>query len=303
MAETSHIWLDGKFVRSQDATVNILTHSLQYGSGIFEGIRCYDTKKGPAIFRLEDHMKRFLLSAKIYGMPIKFTQKQLEDAVCDTIEKNNLKSAYIRPFGYYNSEGIGFSTKGKTTSVAIAALPFGRLFGGSKGLRCKVSSWQRINSSTLPAGAKASGNYLNSIIASKDAQDSGYDEAILLTNFGRTVAEGPGENIFVVQEGVLVTPSKSSDILLGITRDTIIKLAGELGIDVVERDVRREELYTSDEVFFSGTAAEIQPIISVDSRQVGDGKPGPITLNLSRKYYELVKGEGKSFSQWLRLVK
>lgn len=303
MAGNSYTWLDGKFVKSEDAKVNVLTHSLQYGSGIFEGIRCYETKKGPAIFRLGDHVKRFFDSAKIYGMPLNFTQRQLEDAICGTITKNKLRSAYIRPFAFYNSVGIGFSTKGKTTSVAIVALPFGNLFGEKhSGLRCKVSSWQRINSSILPAGAKASGNYLNSIIASRDAQDSGYDEAILLTGFGRTVAEGPGENIFVVQDGALVTPPKSSDILLGITRDTVIRLAQRAGLTVHEREIRREELYTSDEVFFTGTAAEITPIISVDSRPVGSGKPGPVTLILSEKYTQLVKGEGKEFSDWLRVV-
>lgn len=303
MVNTSYVWIDDKFVKSDDAKVNILTHSLQYGSGIFEGIRCYETKNGPAIFRLHDHIKRFFNSAKIYGMPLNFTPKQIEEAAYETVAKNKLRSAYIRPFAFYNDTNIGFSTKGKATSVAVAAVHFGNLFDSPNGLRCKVSSWQRINSSILPAGAKASGNYLNSIMASKEAQDSGYDEAILLTNSGRTVAEGPGENIFVVQDCELVTPPRSSDILLGITRDTIIKLAERLGISVCERDIRREELYTSDEVFFAGTAAQIQPIISVDSRRVGIGKPGPITLTLSNEYLQLVKGEKKEFSGWLRLVK
>lgn len=302
MTNTSYVWFDGKFVKSEDAKVSILTHSLQYGSGIFEGIRCYETKKGPAIFRLHDHITRFFNSAKIYGMPLNFTPKQIEEAACGVVAKNKLKSAYIRPFGFYNTTGIGFDTRGKTTSVAVAAVSFGNLFNNSGGLSCKVSSWQRINSSILPAGAKASGNYLNSIIASKEAHDSGYDEAILLTNSGKTVAEGPGENIFVVQDGVLITPPKSSDILLGITRDTLIKIAYRLGISVQERDIRREELYTSDEVFFSGTAAEIQPITSVDSRRVGAGKPGPVTLTMSKEYFQLVKGEKKEFSEWLRLV-
>ena len=208
MVNTSYVWIDDKFVKSDDAKVNILTHSLQYGSGIFEGIRCYETKNGPAIFRLHDHIKRFFNSAKIYGMPLNFTPKQIEEAAYETVAKNKLRSAYIRPFAFYNDTNIGFSTKGKATSVAVAAVHFGNLFDSPNGLRCKVSSWQRINSSILPAGAKASGNYLNSIMASKEAQDSGYDEAILLTNSGRTVAEGPGENIFVVQDCGARNPSK-----------------------------------------------------------------------------------------------
>ena len=303
MSDTSYIWLDGKIAKREETKVDILTHSLQYGSGIFEGIRCYETPKGPAIFRLHDHVKRFFNTAKIYDMQLNVTPKQIEEAACDIVSKNKLKNAYIRPFAFYNSVGIGFNTKGKTTSVAVAAVPFGNLFGERKdGLRCKISSWHRINSESLPAGAKGSTNYVNSILASKDAQSSGYDEAILLSNSGKTVAEGPGENIFVVQDGVLITPPKSADILLGMTRDTIIKLAVRSGITVQERELRREELYTSDEAFFSGTAAEIQPIISVDSRQIGNAKPGPLTLSISKKYFELVKGENKELSSWLTIV-
>lgn len=303
MPAASYVWVDGKFVRSEDAKVNILTHSLQYGSGIFEGIRCYDTPKGPAVFRLPEHTRRFFDSAKIYGMGLKFSPKQVSEAVVSVLVKNKLRSAYIRPFAFYSSIGIGFNTHGKDTSIAIAAVPFGNLFGGTgKGLRCKVSSWHRINSAMLPVGAKASGNYLNSILASQEANDSGYDEAILLSNSGRTVAEGPGENLFVVQSGVLITPPKSSDILLGITRDTIITLAERNGITVIERDIRREELYTSDEVFFTGTAAEIQPIVSVDSRKIGTGKAGPLTRMLEEKYFAIVKGETEEFSGWLTPV-
>ncbi len=303
MASTSYTWLDGKFVKSEDAKVNLLTHSLQYGSGIFEGIRFYETSSGPAIFRLHDHVKRFYNSAKIYSMPLKFTPTQFFEAIRQTVAKNGLKSGYIRPFAFYNSIGIGFSISGKTTSMAVMAMPYGNLYEHSaSGLSCKVSSWNRINSSILPAEAKASGNYINSIMASKEAQDAGYDETILLSNGGRTVAEGPGDNIFLVQEGRLLTPPKSSDILLGITRDTILKLAAKLRIPVEERDIRREELYTSDEAFFSGTAAEVKPITSIDSRQVGSGKPGPITLKLSSKYTDVVHGKDKSFSSWLTKV-
>ena len=303
MAISSYVWLDGKFVKFEDAKVSILTHSLQYGSGIFEGIRFYETGKGPAVFRLKEHAKRFFNSAKIYGMPLKINQKDLEEAICATVSKNGIKEGYIRPFGFYNSIGIGFNVRGLTTSVAIAAVPYKGLYGGhAKGLRCKVSSWQRINSAILPAEAKASGNYINSILAAKDAQDSGYDETILLSNNGKTVAEGPGDNIFVVQDGVLVTPPKSSDILLGITRDTIIKIAEGLKIPVQERDIRREELYTSDEAFFTGTAAEVEPISSIDSRVLGDGSVGPITELLKSKYSDVVRGKDKAHLSWLTVV-
>lgn len=304
MPKQQFIWLDGKMVKFEDANVHILTHSLQYGSGIFEGIRCYRTSEGPEIFRLDDHIKRFLNSAKIYGMLVKFNAKEIKAGIKSTVTKNGLSEAYIRPFIFYNDIGIGFNTKGKSTSIAIAAIPFGSLFGQAgenKGIRCKVSSWLRINSSTLPVEAKASGNYLNSIIASIEANESGYDEAILMSSFGK-VAEGPGENIFVVQDGTLITPPKSSDILLGITRDTIIKIAGDMDIEVNERDIKREELYISDEVFFCGTAAEVTPIISVDSRKVGDGKPGPMAKMLSNRYSKIVGGEDKKFRDWLTFV-
>lgn len=303
MVGSNYIWLDGKFVKWQDANVHVLTHSLQYGSGVFEGIRCYSTSKGPAIFRLHDHAKRFFDSARTYGIPLKFTPKQFEQSNIDTINKNNLKEAYIRPFGFYKDVGIGFNVRGKTTSLAIAALEFGPLFGeNQKGLRCKVSSWLRFNSSTLPAGAKISGNYINSILASKEANDAGYDEAILMSGQG-TVAEGPGENIFIVHDNILITPPKSANILLGITRDSIIKLAKSSRIVVEERDIRREELYESDEAFFTGTAAEVAPIVSIDSREIGSGKIGPITNMLKERFSRIARGEDKEFVRWLTFTK
>jgi branched-chain amino acid aminotransferase len=302
MPKQQFIWVDGKFVKFEDAKVHLLTHSLHYGSGIFEGIRCYDTDNGPAIFRLGDHARRFLNSARIYGMPIKISQPAFEGAIKATISKNNLRSAYIRPLGYYNNIGIGFNVKGKTASIAIAAIQFGSLFPEhEKGLRCKVSSWHRISSTTLPPEAKACGNYLNSILGSQEATNSGYDETIFLTGDGH-VAEGPGENIFLVQDNVLLTPPKSSSILLGITRDSIIKIAESSGIEVQERDISREELYTSDEAFFAGTAAEITPIVSVDSRILGNAKPGPITKVLADRYSNIVSGKDKEFIHWLSFV-
>lgn len=302
MPNSQYIWMDGKFVRHEDANVHILTHSLQYGSGVFEGLRCYSTDKGPAIFRLNDHTKRLFKSAKIYGMPLNFKVGDIDKATVQTIKKNRLDSAYIRPFIFYKNAGIGYNVRDKSTSIAIAALKFGNLFEGhSKGLRCKIATWHRIDSSILPTGAKASGNYLNSILASQEAINSGYDEAILMSGKG-LIAEGPGENIFMVQDNVLITPPKSAGILLGITRDSIIKIAENVGLEVEERDIRREELYTSDEIFFTGTAAEVTPVISVDSRDIGSGKTGPITNMLSDRYSKIVHGEDREFSQWLTFV-
>ncbi len=299
MQPSKYVWFDGKFTAFEDANVHVLTHSLQYGSGIFEGIRTYKTDRGPAIFRLDDHVKRFFRTAEIYSMPLPINQKTLSNAIAGTVKKNRLDSCYIRPFGFYNDQHIGLSPLGKRVSVVVAALPFGSYFANKdKGVKCKVSSWQRINSLIMPPEAKGSGNYLNSILASMEAKEGGADEAILLSHDGY-VAEGPGENIFLVQNGRLVTPSKTADILLGITRDSLIKIAEAKGLTVEEREVHREELYTSDEVFFAGTAAELTPITSIDSRKIGAGKPGPITKVLSEAYDEVVTGQNEDFSDWL----
>ncbi len=298
-----YFWLDGKLVKRGSAVVPILTHSLQYGSGIFEGIRAYKTKDGAAIFRLGDHVKRFMRSTRIYSMNIKFTQKEIVDAVIKTIKHNRLDSCYIRPFAFYNDSNIGISTAGKTTSVFVATVPFGAYFGKGRenGIRCRISSWQRINSLILPPEAKASGNYINSIIANLDAVSAGADEAIL-TSLDGYVAEGPGENIFIVDEGKLITPSREADILLGITRDSIISIARGAGLEVIERNIHKEELYVCDEAFFAGTAAEVTPIVSIDSKKVGNGRPGPITKMLADEYTKIVSGNNKKFSQWLTYV-
>ncbi len=295
------VWLDGKFVSYADAKVPILTHSLQYGSGIFEGIRAYSTKKGTAIFRLEEHVKRFFNTAKIYNMNLGYSEKEIGDAIVESVRKNGLNEAYIRPFAFYNDDNIGLNVTGKKVSVAIVAVPFGSYFANKdKGVKCKIVSWHRINSSILPPLAKASGNYANSVIASIEAKDAGADEAILTSTNGY-IAEGPGENIFFVESGKLVTPSRSADILLGITRDSIIKIAESMGLDTEEREVHKEEAYICDEAFFAGTAAEITPIISIDSRAIGKGI-GPVTKLLSTNYYNVVHGNSKEFSEWLTYV-
>lgn len=300
MTEVLKVWLDGSMISSDDAKVPILTHSLQYGSGIFEGIRSYETKSGSAVFRLDDHVRRFMRSTKVYSMDLHFSFSQIKAAIVDTLKINGLKSSYIRPFAFYNDSRIGVHVKGKPVSVFIGSIPYGAYYGNAResGLRCKVSSWHRITSSVLPIEAKASGNYLNSIIANLDATKSGFDEAILVSEKG-FVAEGSGSNIFLVEDGTIVTPGKDSDILLGITRDSILQIAKSLEMKVEERFVHREELYTADEVFLAGTAAEITPVVNVDGIDVGDGAPGKITGALSSKFFNIVHGKDSFFSEWL----
>ncbi len=300
----SIVWLNGKFVNGSKATVPILTHSLQYGTGMFEGIRAYATPKGPAIFRLDDHVKRFFNTAKMKSMDLGFTQKQVSEVIINTVKRNGLDSCYIRPFAFFDDNRIGMATEGKKISVFIAAVPFGAYFGSKKtnGVKCKVSSWRRINSNMLPVQAKSSGNYVNSVMADTEATELGYDSAVLLSE-GGYVSEGPAENIFLVKNSRLVTPGVESNILLGITRDSIISFASYNGIMTDERLVRRDELYTADEMFFAGTAAEITPITSVDGKKVGDGKVGKITSKLSSIYSDIVSGKEREFGGWLTYVR
>ncbi len=299
MVEERKYWLNGQFISESMAKVPILTHSLQYGSGIFEGIRAYETPKGPAIFRLRDHMKRFVDTAKIYRMNLGFTLEELENGVREVVKINNLKSCYIRPFAFYDDDHVGVGTTGKKVSTFIAAIPFGKYFSeADKGLRCKVSSWHRIDSTILPIQAKASGNYLNSVIAMHDAHESGYDEAILTDRNGY-VAEGPGENIMLVKNGEIITPGRESSILLGITRFSILKMARDMGFEVVERLIHREELYTADEIFFVGTAAEVTPVTNVDGIEIGSGSVGEITSKIRSAYFDIVQGRNPAYESWL----
>lgn len=302
MDADSKVWYNGKMVPYSDAKVPILTHSLQYGTGIFEGIRAYETKNGPAIFRLEEHMKRMLRTARIYSYDLGFSLRELMDGVKKVVSENKLTSCYIRPFSFVDDDAISLVTHGKKISTVIAALPFRTLFeNADSGIRCKVSSWQRINSSILPIQAKASGNYINSIAADLDAHASGFDEAILLSGNGY-VAEGAGENIFLVEDGELVTPSRESDILLGITRDAVIRIAKSLDVPVTERFVHRDELYYAEEIFFAGTAAEITPILEVDGVKVGNGSAGKTTSKIRDAFFRIVKGESPQFQEWITRV-
>ena len=298
------VWFDGKTMGFDEATVPVTVHSLQYGSGIFEGIRAYKTDKGPAIFKLKEHTRRFFDTAKIYGMNLGYTQEQINRAIVDTVRLNDLDSCYIRPFAFYNDVRVGLSTENKKVSVYIAALPMGSYFGKTEeiGARCKTSSWRRINSDIIPVRAKASGNYLNSILTSREVRSAGFDEAILLSGNGY-LAEGPGENIFLVRDGKLYTPGVSADILGGITRDTIIEIAREKGLEIIERDIHREEIYVADDAFFCGTAAEVTPIASVDSIDVGNGKRGPVTADIGKTYNDIVSGKVEKYKDWLTYVR
>lgn len=304
MEGEASVWLDGKILGYSEAKVPILTHSLQYGSGIFEGIRSYDTGQSASIFRLQEHVGRFLRSMKIYSMHTDYTADDIEKAIKGVISTNGFRDAYIRPFAFYNDDRIGLSTAGKKVSIFIGSVPFRSYFSesGKKGLRCRVSSWHRPGSAVLPIEAKASGNYLNSIIANREAVSMGYDEAILTSTSGY-ITEGPGENIFLVCGNQLITPSVESDILVGITRDTVIRLAADLGIDVIERFVHREELYNADEVFFAGTAAEISPIVEVDGITVSNGSTGTITGKIEKLYNDAVTGKVRKYETWLTRIR
>ena len=297
-----YIWLNGKFQKFEDVKVHVFTPTIQYGLGIFEGIRCYPAKKGVAIFRLSEHVKRFVNSAKIYKMKLKVPQKELENAIVETVRKNKIQNGYIRPFAFYDNVVMGFFYPDEYMNVSITAIEYGNYFKNKEaGIRCKVSSWQKVNSEILPPQAKVSGNYLGSFLSRLDARESGFDEAITISANG-LLAEGSGENIFLVDENKLITPSKGGDFLLGITRDSVIKIAESMGLEVEERGVHREELYTCDELFFTGTAAEITPIVNVDGRIVGSGKIGPMTKMLTEKFTGIVAGKDKEFEQWLTYV-
>ncbi len=305
LTPTKFIWMDGKFVPWKDANVHVLTHTLHYGLGVFEGIRCYKTRKGPAVFRLKDHIFRLENSAKMVGMRIPYSAGDLIDSVKKTIIKNNIKECYIRPIVYYGYGVMGLNPKGSKVNVAIAVWPWGTYLGEEgleMGVRAKISSWARIHPKILPPQAKVIANYANSILAKVDALNAGYDEAILL-NIDGHIAEGPGENIFIVKKGKLVTPPISSGALVGITRDSVIKIAKDECIPFEERRIKPKDLYSADEAFFTGTAAEVTPIRSVDGKRIGDGKRGPITERLQRIFFNTVRGNEKRYSDWLDYVR
>jgi branched-chain amino acid aminotransferase len=297
------IWFNDKFVPWREAKTHVLTHTLHYGLGVFEGVRAYETKRGPAIFRLADHTKRLFNSAHIVGMKIPFTPAQINQAHKDSISKNNLKSGYIRPMAFYGAEAMGISAKELSTNVIVAAWSWGAYMGQEaldSGIKVKTSSLSRHHVNSTMTKAKANGNYMNSILAHQEATNDGYDEALLLDIQG-FIAEGTGENIFIVKNGELITPSLTS-ALEGITRDTVMTIAKGLGVKVTEKSITRDEVYTADEAFFTGTAAEVTPIKELDGRIIGKGAKGPLTAEIQTIYFDTVKGDNPDYEHWLSYV-
>ncbi|MFZ3092076.1 MAG: branched-chain amino acid transaminase [Nitrospirota bacterium] len=303
LKEVSKIWMDGKFVDWKDARIHVLTHTLHYGLGVFEGIRCYKRADGSVIFRLKEHVDRLFSSAHICQMKIPFTREEVQEAVKETVRINKLEECYIRPIAYIGYGEMGLYVKNNPICVAIAAWPWGTYLGDEgikNGIRAKVSSINRHHVNISMTRAKVCGYYVNSQLAKREVVTNGYDEAIMLDTDGY-VAEGPGENIFIVRNNLLKTTPLTS-ILEGITRDSIIQLAKEKGIQVAEARFTRDELYIADEAFFTGTAAEITPIREIDNRQVGEGKPGPITTTVQSAFFDIVRGSDKKHKDWLAYI-
>ncbi|MCU1495422.1 MAG: branched chain amino acid aminotransferase apoenzyme [Acidimicrobiaceae bacterium] len=302
---TSKIWMDGELVDWEQATVHVLTHSLHYGTAVFEGIRAYPTAQGPAVFRLRDHVGRLLKSAHLLAMEVPFGEDELVEAVKATVAASGLDACYIRPLAYLGYGEMGLNPLPCEVRVAVAVWPWGAYLGEEgmrSGIRLKVSSWARLDPRTLPTAAKATGMYINSSLAKVEAVRAGYDEAILCTTDGY-LAEGTGENLFVVRRGEIVTPPSSAvGALDGITADTVRTIAGDLGYTVREELLRRSDLYLADEAFLTGTAAEVVPIASVDDRTIGSGEPGPITRAIQDTYRAVVHGEVDRYKDWLERV-
>ncbi|MCE5194950.1 MAG: branched-chain amino acid transaminase [Nitrospiraceae bacterium] len=304
LKKTEKIWMDGKFVDWDNANVHVLTHALHYGLGVFEGIRCYETENGPAIFRLREHVERLFSSAHIFMMEIPYTKDEIEKAIIETVKINKIKECYIRPIAFIGYGEMGLYPKDNPVSVTIAAWPWGAYLGDdgiNKGIRVKVSSFVKNHVDSQMGRAKVSGYYVNSQLAKKEAVSCGYHEALLLDAEGY-VSEGSGENVFIVRNGKLKTTPLTS-ILEGITRDSIMQIAKDEGIEVVEERFTRDEVYIADEAFFTGSAAEITPIRELDGRIIGKGTPGNITKKIQSIFFDIVKGKNKKYNNWLTYVK
>ncbi len=304
MNQSEFIWQNGEFVAWDDAKVHVLTHGLHYGTGVFEGIRCYETERGPAIFRHLDHLDRLERSAKLYYMDVPFSTAQLRAATHELIARNEMTSCYIRPIVFRGYGQMGLNPLEAPIEVAIAAWEWGAYLGEkgkTEGVRAKVSSWERISSRSLIPHAKASGQYLNSVLAKIESLKAGYDEAILLDEHGH-VCEGTGENVYVVRDGTILTPPHTASILDGISRRAILQIAQDLGYPTIERDIERAELYLADEVFLTGTAAELVPVREVDDHPIGSGRPGEITGVLQRAFDDALHGRAERYDEWLDYV-
>jgi branched-chain amino acid aminotransferase len=296
------IWKNGEFVAWDDANVHVLSHGLHYGTGVFEGIRCYDTDRGPAIFRHSDHLRRLEMSAELYYLPLEHTAGQIREATHELIRRNGLSSCYIRPLAFRGYGEMGLYAQSAPVEVMVAVWPWGAYLGEEskrKGIRAKVSSWRRISPAGLIPHAKATGQYLNSILAKTETAKAGYDEAILLDE-GGGVCEGSGENVFVIRDGEIATPGHTASILDGISRRSIIQIAADLGYEVAERDIARSELYLADEIFLCGTAAELVPVREVDDHEIGP--PGEITRVIQAKYEDALHGRAQEYLEWLDFV-
>ena len=304
MKEIGKIWMNGKLVPFKDAKVHVLTHALHYSTAVFEGIRCYNTPNGSAIFRLPEHIDRFFNSSKLYGMKIRYTKKQIIDAIIKTVKTSGLKECYIRPIAYYGYGTMGLTPTINKLDVSISCWEW--KMGESKagkfsGAKCKISKWIRIDSKSQPMKAKSAANYSNAALARMEALNAGYDEAIMLNNKGH-VAEGSAENIFVVKNGRITTPPLDADILDGITRDSAIKLLKSNKIKVIEKNLRINDLLKADEIFMTGTAAEVKSVTRVNKTKIGDGKIGEVTKELQELFMDTVMGKNKKFRSWLKFI-
>ena len=304
MTPTEYIWMNGKFVKWNEANIHICSHVIHYGSSVFEGMRIYKTQNGSAAFRLNDHSKRLQNSAKIYRMEIPFSVEEISQACLDTVGINNMEACYVRPVVYRGYNSLGVDPTPCPVDIAIAVWPWGQYLGPEaleEGVSVCVSSWRRLAPDTMPVMAKAGANYMNSQLIKMEAVSHGYVEGISLDVWGN-VSEGSAENIFLVQDGVLITPTFAASILPGITRNSVMKIAEDMGIKVIEQNVPRESLYLADEVFFTGSAAEISPISRIDDIQIGCGKRGPITEKLQKAYFDIVNGKAEDKYNWLTPV-
>ncbi len=304
MKEVGKIWMNGKLVPFNNAKVHILTHALHYSTAVFEGIRCYNTPNGSAIFRLQEHVDRFFNSAKLYGMKMRYTKKQITDAIIKTVKASGLKECYIRPIAYYGYGTMGLTPTLNKVDVSISCWEW--KMGESKagkfsGAKCKISKWIRIDSRSQPMQAKSAANYSNAALARVEALKSGYDEAIMLNNNGK-VAEGSAENIFIVKNGIIKTPPLNADILNGITRDSVIRLIKADGIKLIQKNISLKELLKADEVFMTGTAAEVKSVTKINKTSIGNGKVGIITKTLQKSFIDVVMNNDDRFTSWLRYI-
>jgi branched-chain amino acid aminotransferase len=305
ISQVDKIWMDGDLIDWKDAQIHVLSHAVHYGSGVFEGIRAYATSRGPAVWHLDEHLKRLSRSAKLYHVDIPYSQEALVQATKDVITANGLDACYIRPLVLRGYGEMGVNPLDAPVNVVIAVWPWGAYLGDDaleQGVRIKISSWRRNSQNALPAAAKATGQYINSVLAKVESLKAGYDEAIMLNESGM-ITDGSGENVFIVRDGVISTPPVQAGCLDGITRGSVIRIASDLGYDVREENLVRTDLYNADEVFFTGTAAELTPIREVDDRIVGEGHRGPVTKELQGAFFAATKGEDERYRSWLTFVR